>query len=455
MTTSKKNTSQVREVALEVIIEVLEKGGYSHKVLGQALTKYQYLDKQERAFLSRLCEGTIERAIELDYIINQFSKVKVKKQKPVIRNILRMAVYQIRYMDAVPDSAACNEAVKLGVKKGFGTLRGFINGVLRNISRNQEEITYPDQAKEPIKYLSIKYSMPEWIVLKWMKEYDYKTVEGILEKYNQSKATTIRTNLLKTTPEELKASLEKAGVTVKPASYMPYAFYISNYNYLSNLEEFREGLFQVQDESSMLVGEIADVKEDNIVIDVCAAPGGKTLHMAEKLKGTGMVYSRDLTYEKTAYIEENVLRLGIENVSVEARDALVLDQDSVGKADVVICDLPCSGLGVIGKKPDIKYKITEEQLSDLSKLQQEILKVVTTYVKPGGTLIYSTCTINKAENEDNMNFIVKELGFKLENIDTYLPKTLQNETTKEGYLQLIPGIHNTDGFFISRLKKVQ
>ncbi len=455
MTTSKKNTSQVRELALEIIIEVLEKGGYSHKVLGQALTKYQYLDKQERAFLSRLCEGTIERAIELDYIINQFSKVKVKKQKPVIRNILRMAVYQIKYMDAVPDSAACNEAVKLGVKKGFGTLRGFLNGVLRNITRNLDQITYPDELKEPIKYLSIHYSMPEWIVMKWMQEYDYATVKGMLERFNQTKETTIRTNLSKTTPEQLKEALEKEGVTVKDTTYLPYSFYISNYNFLNHLPEFREGMFQVQDESSMLVGEIAGVKENDIVIDVCAAPGGKTLHMAEKLNGTGMVYSRDLTYEKTAYIEENVERLGLTNVTVSAQDALVLDKDSVNKADVLICDLPCSGLGVIGKKPDIKYKMTKEQLGDLSKLQREILKVVTSYVKQGGTMIYSTCTINKEENEENMNFIVNELGFELESIDAYLPETLRNETTKKGYLQLLPGIHNTDGFFISRLKKVK
>lgn len=455
MTTSKNNTGQVREIALEVLIEVLEKGGYSHKVLGQALTKYQYLEKQDRAFLSRLCEGTIERAIELDYIINQFSKVKVKKQKPVIRNILRMAVYQIKYMDAVPESAACNEAVKLANKKGFRTLKGFVNGVLRNVARNLDTITYPEEAKEPVKYLSIVYSMPEWIVEHYLSQYDKQTVKAMLERFQESKETTVRTNQLKMTAEELKAALEAEGVTVKAAEYLPYAYYISNYNYLGKLDTFRKGYFQVQDESSMLVGEIADVKENDVVIDVCAAPGGKSLHVAEKLKNTGMVYSRDLTYDKTSLIEDNAMRLGINNITIQTMDALELDKESLGKADVIICDLPCSGLGVIGKKPDIKYKVTKEQLSELATLQKEILKVVTQYVKPGGTLIYSTCTINKEENEENMRFIEKELGFTLESINEYLPESLHSETTKEGYLQLLPGIHHTDGFFISRFKNTK
>ena len=203
----------------------------------------------------------------------------------------------------------------------------------------------------------------------------------------------------------------------------------------------------------MLVGEVARVKEGMNAIDVCAAPGGKTLHIAEKLNGTGHVSSRDLTYEKTALIEENKERLGFTNVDIKAMDALTLDEKSVGVADLLIADLPCSGLGVIGKKPDIKYKMEEGQLKDLAALQRDILDVVTSYVKPGGTMIYSTCTINKEENVENTRYIVEKHGFVLESLDAYLPENLHSETTKQGYLQLLPGRHKTDGFYFARLRK--
>lgn len=453
MTTNQKTVGQVRELALEVLIEVLEKGGYSHKCINGALKKYQYLEKQDRAFFSRLCEGTIEHAIELDYIINQFSKVKVKKQKPVIRNILRMAVYQIKYMDAVPDSAACNEAVKLATKKGFGTLKGFVNGVLRNISRNLEEVKYPDVTKEPMEYLHIRYSMPIWIVKHWLVEYDFSTVEAMLEQFMAPKVTTIRTNLNKMNTEELAEQVAAAGITVTPGAYLPYALKISGYNYIGKIPGFEEGQFVIQDESSMLVGEVAGVQKGMTVIDVCAAPGGKSLHVAEKLEGTGKVFSRDLTYEKTALIEENKNRLGVTNVTIQTMDALELDEESVEMADVVIADLPCSGLGVIGKKPDIKYKMEEQQLHDLAALQRDILRTVTRYVKPGGTMVYSTCTINKEENLNNAKWIASNFGFELESLDPYIPESMHSETTKQGYLQLLPGKHKTDGFFIAKLKK--
>lgn len=451
--TNNQKAAPLRELALETIIEVLEKGGYSHKAIRAMLEKYQYLDKRDRSFLTRLCEGTIEHAIELDYIINQFSKVKVNKQKPVIRCILRMGVYQIKYMDGVIDSAACNESVKLAKKKGFVNLSGFVNGVLRNIARSLDQIQYPDQQKQPMEYLSVVYSMPEWIVKKWVKAYGFDVTKGILEAFVADKPTTIRTNLNQCSVEELEAMLKEESVTVEAADYIPYALKISDYNYMRKIEAFRKGLFQIQDESSMLVAEVAGVKEGDYVIDVCAAPGGKSLHLAQKLNGTGTVDARDLTYEKVSMIEENCRRLGFENVVIKEQDALILDPASVEKADVVIADLPCSGLGVIGKKTDIKYKMSEGQQKELVKLQRDILDVVVQYVKQGGTLIYSTCTINKEENEDTMNWLVKEKGFELESIEPYIDKKLWNVTTKEGYLQLLPGIHSTDGFFLSRLIK--
>lgn len=448
------NRQDIREIVLGILIEVLENNQYSTGIIGSTLEKYQYLEKKERAFLSRLSEGCIERMLELDYIINQFSKIKVKKMKPVIRNILRMGVYQIKYMEQVPDSAACNEAVKLAEKKGFRTLKGFVNGILRNVSRNLSTIEYPKKDKEPVLYLSIQYSMPEWIIRRWLESYDYDVVDKILQSSLEDKKTTIRCNVNKTTTIKLKEKLKKEEIEVENGKYLPYALKISNYNYIHGIPGFMEGEFQVQDESSMLVAEAAGMKEGDFIIDVCAAPGGKSLHAAEKLNGTGMVSARDITAYKVSFIEENKNRLGLLNIEAKVQDALELDTESIEKADIVLADLPCSGLGVIGKKTDIKYKTTEESCKALSQLQREILTVVQQYVKPGGVLIYSTCTINKEENMDNAMWFLENFPFRMESLDKLLPEFLLQETTKQGYLQCIPGVQETDGFFLARFRKV-
>lgn len=445
----------IRELVLGILVDVTENDNYSHMAINNTLKKYQHLEKQDRAFISRLSEGCIEYLIQIDYIINQFSSVKVKKMKPIIRNILRMGVYQIKFMDNVPDSAACNEAVKLAQKKGFHNLKGFVNGVLRNISRNINEVVYPDKDKDKTLYLSVKYSVPEWIIKKWIDDegYGYDTVEKILVASFEEKKTTIRYSVNKTTKDEIIKKLTDNQVVVTKGEYLPYALKIAGYNYIADIDGFKDGLFQVQDESSMLVAEIADVDENDFIIDVCAAPGGKSLHVAEKLNSTGMVSSRDLTDYKVSLINDNILRLGLSNILSKKYDALELDLDVIAKADIVIADLPCSGLGVFGKKTDIKYKITYEKQKELVELQRQILSVVHQYVKPGGVLIYSTCTINKDENIHNVEWFLNEFDFELETIDKYIPKSLQCQTTKVGYIQLLPGIHNTDGFFIARLKR--
>lgn len=448
-----KSKINIRELSLEVLIKVLEDGEYSSAVIGQVLQIYQYLEKQERAFLSRLCEGTIERALELDYIINQFSKVKVKKMKPVIRNILRMGVYQIKYMEQVPASAACNESVKLAQKKGFHNLKGFVNGVLRNIERNKDKIAYPSKEQQPFAYLSITYATPEWLVKLWVDQYGMEVTEGMLRASFEEKPTSIRVNLSQCNPQELTQLLEKEGVNVDKAAYIPSALWISGYNYLNKLDSFRKGYFTVQDESSMLVALCAGIEKGQTVVDVCAAPGGKSMHAADLLQGTGKVSARDLTPMKVDKIRENATRLQYENIEAKEWDALEPEEAMVEKADVVIADLPCSGLGVIGKKNDIKYKASMEGIEELAQLQREILQVVSSYVKPGGVLIYSTCTVNKLENEQNVQWINNNLPFALESLDEYLPKSLQGETTGQGYLQLIPGIHKTDGFFLARFRR--
>ncbi len=444
-----------RELVLGILLEVTRDGEYSHIALRNVLQKYQYLDKKDRAFITRVTEGTLERMIEIDYIINQFSNVKVNKMKPVIRCILRSSVYQIKYMDSVPDSAVCNEAVKLAEKKGFRTLKGFVNGVLRNIARNIDKITYPKE-ENTLQFLSVKYSMPIWILEQWLSDYGREMVEKMLAGFLEDRPTTIRCNLTCCTKEELVKSLEKEGVHVENHPYLPYALWITSYNYLAELESFQKGMFYVQDISSMLVAHLASPKKGDRILDVCAAPGGKALHMAELLEGTGSVEARDLTDYKVNLIQENIERAGISNMTAVRWDATILDENLVEQADVVIADLPCSGLGVLGKKTDLKYKMTAEGEAELAELQRTILSKVQAYVKPEGTLIYSTCTIHKAENVDNVHWFLKLYPeFELDSMEGLLCEELKADVQEKGCLQLLPGVHESDGFFIAKFKKVK
>lgn len=425
-----------REIALETLLLITRDGEYSHIALSNVLLKYQYLEKRERAFITRVVEGTLERMIEIDYMIDQFSRVKTGKMKPVIREIIRSSVYQLLYMDNVPDSAVCNEAVKLAVRKGFGALKGFVNGVLRNISRNKGEIVYPEK-EDTLSYISVKYSLPEWLAGQWLSWYGADTVATMGEEFLKEKPLCIRCNTSKLTPEELKEILGKEGVCVEDCPGFPYAFYISGYDHLSGLESFREGGFYVQDISSMYVAEWSGIKSGDYVIDVCAAPGGKALHLAELLKGTGYVEARDLTERKIALIEENIEKSGLKNIEAVRQDALIFHEASCGKADIVLADLPCSGLGVLGKKPDLKYRMDEGKQKELVSLQRRILAVVNRYVKPGGRLIYSTCTIHQAENEENRAWFEEEFQ------EFHLIRKKQ----------MIPGRDPGDGFYIAVFEK--
>ena len=426
------NTVNDRELILEILLAVTRDGEYSHIALRNVLENYQYLDKSERAFITRVTEGTLERMIELDYIINQFSKTKVNKMKPVIRTIIRSAVYQLKYMDSVPDSAVCNEAVKLAGKRGFSGLKGFVNGVLRNISRNLDNVKYPDKS-DTVKWLSVMYSMPEWIITEWLKNYDREMVEKMLQAFLAERPTTIRCNLSQISREELAEELKKEGVKVRLCDTVDSALFISGYDYLGALESFRTGHFQVQDISSMEVAEWAAPKEDEYIIDVCAAPGGKSLHLADKLAGKGHVEARDLTPYKVELIRDNIARIGIDNIEAVCQDATVYDEASEKKADILIADLPCSGLGVFGKKTDLKYKMNPDTQEKLVHLQREILSVVHRYFKSGGKLLYSTCTIHRAENQENAAWFAEQYP--------------EFELLRER--QFLPGVDDSDGFYIA------
>ena len=446
--------TNLREMALEILLEVEKNGAYPNVLLKQTLDKYLYMEKQERSFLTRLVEGTVERKLTLEYYINSVSKTPVNKMKPVIRCIMRMAAYQIFYMDSVPDSAACNEAVKLAQKKGFSTLKGFVNGVLRNLSRQKDEISMPDMKTEPVKFLSVQYSVPEWLVEKIIKDYGLEHAKNMfVSLYENVGAITIRVNNSKISTEECAKLLEKEGVHVEKAPYVENALEISGYDSLGFLECFENGYFQVQDVSSMLVGLAANPKEGDQVIDVCAAPGGKSIHVADLLKGSGHVEARDLTDYKVGLIEENIYRCGFKNIHAKRMDACILDEAAKESADIVIADLPCSGLGVLKKKSDIKYRMTQSQIEELAQLQKEILKNAAAYVKSGGTLIYSTCTIAKEENDQQVDWILENLPLQLVSLKGCVCEELLENTDREGILQLLPGREKTDGFFLAKFQK--
>lgn len=441
-----------RELALDILLHVIKQGGNSHTAIAGVLDKYQYLDKRDRAFLTRIAEGTLENLIRIDYMIDQFSKVPVRKIKPVICCILRCGVYQICFMDAVPDCAACDEAVRLAKKKGFKNLSGFVNGVLRNISRHKDAIVWPDKETQPVNWLSVYYSMPEWIIQLWAGEFgwnlttqtDFCRMEQLLQAFAAPAPVTVRVNTARCTQQELVQRLREEGVTAVPCTQIPGmpdvkdALKITGYDHIRALSAFQEGLFYVQDISSMLAAQAAAPGRDDFVLDICAAPGGKAIHIAQLMQGSGHVLARDLTPSKIRLLEENIQRCQAANIKAEQWDARMLDQTLVQKADLVMADLPCSGLGVMRRKKEIRYRMTPQKIEELAKLQREILSVACRYVKPGGKLIYSTCTISRQENGDNVQWF-------LENYNDF--RLLRDR-------QLLPATGAGDGFYIAEVQRV-
>lgn len=427
-----------REIILDILLEISGQNEYSNILITAVLNKYDYLEPREKAFIKHVAEGTLERRIQIDYVLDRYSKVPVRKMKPLIRELLRMSVYQILFMENVPDAAVCNEAVKLAKKRRLQTLQGYVNGVLRTIVREKDKIPYPERDKDIVRYFSIYYSMPEWLVRHFQKAYGDEKTEKILQGFLERQPVCVRIdeNLDEETRKEILDAWKWDGVKVKSHPALSYAFLLEGTEGISRLYGYQEGFFAVQDVSSMMVVEKAGIQTGNVVLDVCAAPGGKTMHAACKLHGSGRVIACDVTEYKTQKIEENCERLGYENVTVRVQDARVFDETLEEKADIVIADVPCSGLGVIGKKQDIKYRVTEESLQQITELQREIIRNVVRYVKPGGTLMYSTCTINSGENEKMVEWICEQFAFE-----------------KNRMVQLLPGIDETDGFFYARLRR--
>ena len=448
-----------RAVVLDILIDVLEHGGFSHQTIYRLLNEEGFTSK-ERAFAVRLARGTIENALLLDDCIDQVSKTPVRKMKPLVRNVLREAVYQIRFMDNVPDSAAVNEAVTLMRKRGLSQLSGFVNGVLRGYLRAR------DAGKEPQPRTDeARYSTPQWILDLWQESYPSE-MKSILEGLNQKPDLTIAVNTRKISAEDLISRLREEGVeaerletgqfctvTGQPGSKSEGAggrqksssldkIRLNSSVDLERLPEFKEGLFYVQDLSSMLPAEAVmenlsqaddqgsykqaddqdsskqtddqgsgkqtDTQAPLTVIDLCSAPGGKSINMSLLLGKNANIISRDQSEEKIGKIRENAARLGISNIHPQVWDGTKTDPDMIGKADIILADLPCSGLGVFNRKPDIKYRVNEKDLQELQNLQREILTASLPYLKDGGLLVYSTCTGNPGENQENRDWILRE-----------------------------------------------
>ncbi|MGI6092794.1 MAG: 16S rRNA (cytosine(967)-C(5))-methyltransferase RsmB [Veillonellaceae bacterium] len=438
-----------REIALKIINDVTTNDAYANIALTRELNKHKLTD-QDRRFVTELVYGTIKAGKTLDYIVSHYINRPMKKVPQIIQDILRMGVYQIFFLSKVPVSAACNQAVELTKKYGHSGTVKFVNAVLRSAGRNPDKVAYPDVNTNPVQYLSLKYMHPEWIISRWIKRFGLEATESLCQINNVTPPLSIRTNTLKITRSALINVLEEEGVVCEPSKLTPEGIICHQYPSLGTLRPLQQGFFQVQDESSMLVAHILNPQPGEYIIDACGAPGGKSTHIAALMENKGTVISTDIYDHKLALTRENAERLGIKIIETLAIDATKLSSHYSLKADKVLVDAPCSGLGVLRRKPDSRWRKTESMINDLPKLQKAILNSAADCVKPGGTLVYSTCTIEPEENQNVVHaFLSSRTDFKLDDISDCIPgKSLSSKM-----IQLLPHVDHVDGFFIARMIK--
>ncbi len=432
-----------RETALNALIACRKDGAWSNGVLKEYIQRDR-LDPRDAGLATRLCYGVLQNQGKLDFYLKQLLTGKLKDLHPVIRDILHLGLYQIYELDKIPDSAAVNESVALAKKYNRNPkASALVNGVLRSAVRSKGRL------REPVSYAE-KYSHPEELISLLKSNLPKGTLEPMLMADNAAPETVVQVNVLKTTREGLQKKLEDQGVSARPHGWMENCLVLSGTGNLEHMDAFREGLFYVQDPASRLSVLCASLPREEIrVLDCCAAPGGKSFAAAMAMGGKGSITSCDVHAHKTDLIQNGADRLGLSNIHPRQQDATVPVAEWMDAIDVVICDAPCSGLGIIRKKPDIRYKNLKEAEA-LPALQLQILSNQANYVKPGGVLMYSTCTVLRRENEDVVKaFLAQRDDFYLEPLD--LPEVFpQNES---GMLTLIPGQYDTDGFFISRLRR--
>lgn len=444
-----KNTLEnTRQIALKIINDVLINEAYANIALAREIGKHSLSD-QDRRFVTELVYGTIKAGATLDWLLMHYVSRSLKKVPPVIVNILRMGIYQIFFLDKVPASAACNQAVELAKKYGHSGTVKFVNAVLRSSARNPEKAVYPSKEENMSLYLSLKYFHPEWVVKRWLTRFTPEAVEELCLMNNTTPPLSLRTNTLKLSREELLAKLKNEEAYGEPSEWTEEGILCKSYPALGTLKSLQQGLFQVQDESSMLVAHVLDPKPGEFIIDACAAPGGKSTHIAQLMKNEGKILATDIHDHKLTLILQNASRLGIDIIETRNLDATLLDDYYKDKADRVLVDAPCSGLGVLRRKADARWRKDESLLRELPKLQNSILHSAANSVKPGGILVYSTCTTEPEENQDVVTAFLKERpDFILESAGDYFLKK-----RPEKMVQLWPHIDYVDGFFIVRMRR--
>ncbi len=441
-----------REIAAAIITKTNEKG-YGNIVLRQCLGRHKSLSRVQRAFITELVNGTFRNLIRIDYIIGRFSSVKVNKMKPLILNVLRISVYQLLFMDKVPPSAAINEACELVKKKGFKNLVGFVNGVLRNIARNINKIPYPSAEKDPVGYLSVMYSYPQDIIKYWLDTYSFDEVLELCKENLKTPRVTAAVNTLKISDEELIFRLREEGFSAAKAKVGKGMITLSKTSDMTESDAFKNGYFHIMDQSSFMCVNILAPEPDERILDVCAAPGGKSFLAAYIMENRGEVVSRDIYPHKIKLIESGAKRLGIDIIKAENFSGEVFKQEDLGAFDRVLVDAPCSGLGLLKRKPDIKYNKTIDDIRQLALLQRRILEISQKYVKSGGVLVYSTCTLSHLENEENVRWFIDSFDYEVCDISSYVPQNINCSTLKDGYINITPFMWGGDGFFVAKFRK--
>lgn len=444
-----------REAALVIIHKTLEEGGYPNILLDNDVSSDRFSD-EDRALITRLVYGVLENKLYLDWIIGKFSRIPEDRIDPRVRNIMRMSLFQLKFLDRVPGFAAVNEGVDLAKKYGGKGAAGFVNGILRNAIRHPEKTRIPPRSANPKEHISLKYSHPAWMVEDWLSLFGVDFTEELCRANNKKPDLTLRVNTLKTGRDELVSLLRKEGHDAGPGLYGKNSVVVKNGFFPGESKTFKDGLFYVQDESSMLAVEALAPEPGQLLIDVCSAPGGKCTYAAQIMRDKGSIVARDINEKKLSMIVENCARLGISIVKTEVFDSRKPDKELVGKADRVMVDAPCSGLGVIRRKPDIKWKKEREHYKALQEIQAEILGAAAQYLKPGGELVYSTCTVMPGENVEVVEkFAGSASNFEFVDISPYLPGELRGESAEKGYVQLFPNVHGTDGFFICKMRRTK
>lgn len=428
-----------RQAALEIVSNVLKDKSYLNLECKRVLSADWSVE--DKRFITALASTTIENLFRIDYVLGQF--ITAKRVHAVIMNILRLGACQLLFFESVPVSAAVNESVKLAEKSGKGQLKGFVNAVLRNLSKNFGKLQYPDRDEDPAEYFHVFYSYPKWLCEKYIRDYGEEQAEQMMSYTGDRSLTCVRLNRLKA---------DKAPGDYLPGLYCGDAYYIKGMTAAEQMPLFREGAVTVQGEASQVTVCAAGINLHDAVLDACAAPGGKSAYAAWFAR-EGKIVSMELHEHRAELMRRNFERMGVDNAEIRVADAAVPVPEYREAFDVVLVDAPCSALGLLYRKPDIKVFKREEDLAPLAALQQSILETCAAYVKPGGTLLYSTCTINRGENEENIRLFLEKHGeFEQEPLSAFLPGDLK-ERTDDGMLQLFPHIDSIDGFFIARLKR--